>query len=501
MPHSTKTRQTKKSTGKTRKTRTTVKRTVKAKGSTASPKTKQKANKKPITARSIVNYSVAQRWLYEHIDYERMRIVPYNSRTFSLERMRKLLSALDNPHQQLRCVQVAGTKGKGSTCAMLSSMLRECGYTVGVFSSPHLIDLAERISIDGQIISHGDLTDVFRLIASKERLVGTTPPSFFELLTAAALYYFADQAVDIALLETGLGGRLDSTTVVTPLVTGMAHISLDHTNVLGNSLTQIAREKAGIFKKGVPAVSVEQDPAVAEVLSQVAEEVDAPLTFTQREIDFSYRFEASRELGPHTRVCLATKTSRWDHLAVPLDGEHQAHNCGLALAMLDCLKAHEFQVPEEQVISGLAKTTIPGRMEKVWDQPRVIIDGAHNAASITALIRALGAHIPYDSLVMIFGCGQDKDTDGMLQQIALGADKVIFTRAKANRRAHEPDDLMNRFNQMCGKMAQAGSSLTDALQLAERAVSREDLIIITGSFYLAGEARKHFLNKKKKLAY
>ncbi|MCX5661032.1 MAG: bifunctional folylpolyglutamate synthase/dihydrofolate synthase [Planctomycetota bacterium] len=449
-------------------------------------------------AQGITNYATALKWLYNHVDYERLRLVSYNTRTFSLDRMRKLLSLLGNPHEELRCVHIAGTKGKGSTCAMLAHTLQSCGMTVGLFTSPHLVDLRERIVINGQMISHAELIEMLKSIAALEDKFGDNPPTFFEILTAVALRYYADQAVDIVILETGMGGRLDSTNVITPLVSGITHISLDHMNILGKDLASIAREKAGIFKKGVAAVSVEQDPAVARVLEEVATASNAPLEFTGKQIDFSYRFEANRELGPHTRVCLTTPTSRWEHLPVPLKGEHQAHNCGLALAILDKLKAHGFVIPEDKVIAGLAGTTLHGRMEQVWNEPRVIIDGAHNAHSITALIRALGAHIQYDSLVLIFGCGQDKDVLGMLKQLALGADKIIFTRAKANPRAVEPEELMSKFNDVSGKMAQVANGLEDALQLANRAVSREDLIVITGSFYLAGEAKKHFAEQAAK---
>ncbi|MFA9477266.1 folylpolyglutamate synthase/dihydrofolate synthase family protein [Phycisphaerales bacterium AB-hyl4] len=449
-------------------------------------------------AASITNYTTALRWLYEHVDHERLRIVRYNERTFNLSRMRKLLELIGNPHEQLRCVQVAGTKGKGSTCSMLARMLQEAGYGVGLYTSPHLVDLRERITVNGQMIAYNDAAEAFKLIASVEDKFGEEPPTFFEIMTAAALKHFADQAVDVAVLETGLGGRLDCTTVVDPLVTGITRISLDHTNILGNKLEEIAREKAGIFKKDVPAVSVEQTPEVEAVLREVAEEVGTTVEFTGNEIDFSYRFEANRELGPHTRVCVTTSTSKFEHLPVPLRGEHQAHNCGLALAMLDKLKGHEFSLPEEKIIVGLASTELHGRMEQVWTEPRIIIDGAHNAASITALIRALGAHISYDSLVMIFGCGQDKDVEGMLQQIALGADKVIFTRAKSNPRAVEPGELMTKFNEVSGKMAQTAPNLPDAIRLAARAVSREDLIVICGSFYIAGEARKYCLDAQSK---
>ena len=452
----------------------------------------QAAGSSAATHDGITNYTTALKWLHNHTDHEKLRIVRYNDKTFSLDRMRKLLTLLGNPHEQLKCVQVAGTKGKGSTCAMLASMLQACGYTVGLYSSPHLIDVRERITINGSLISYNDFAEVMKTVAAKVSNLKNDAPTFFEILTAAALRYFADQAVDIVVLECGLGGRLDATTAVTPLVVGLTHISMDHTNILGKDLASIAREKAGTLKKGIPAISVEQEPGVMRVFEGVATETGTTLEYTGKQIDFSYRFEVNRELGPHTRVCLTTPTSRFEHLAVPLRGEHQAHNCGLALAILDKLKGHGFVLPEEQVVKGLAATQIDGRMHQIWTEPRVICDGAHNGASIQALIRALGAHVAYDSLVLIFGCGQDKDVNGMLKQIALGADKVIFTKARSNPRACEPEDLMHRFNELSGKMAQCAPTLEDALRLAGRAVSREDLIVITGSFYLAGEAIKYF---------
>lgn len=464
------------------------------------PTTKTKQSSRPggrqpkSGAASITNYTTALKWLYGHVDNERLRLVKYDDSSFSLDRMRQLLKLLGNPQDGLKCVHVAGTKGKGSTCAMIASMLQGCGYTVGSFSSPHLIDLRERIVINGDMIAYNECADIFREIAKVEDKLKDGPPTFFEIMTAAALKYYADQAVDIVVLETGLGGRLDCTNVVEPLVTAITAISMDHTHLLGNTLEAIAKEKAGIFKPGVPALTLKQEDRAGEALAQAAAEVGTILETTGNEIDFSYRFEANRELGPHCRVCVNTDTSKFEHLPVPLKGEHQAHNCALALAVLDKLKAHGFHFEEQALIRGLAATTLPGRMEFVHDKPRVLIDGAHNAASIGALIKSLGAHVQYDSLVMVFGCAQDKDVKGMLEQVALGADKIIFTRAKGNPRAVETNDLLKRFAEVSGKMAQTADNLPDALKLASRAVSREDLIVVTGSFYLAGEARKFFLD-------
>lgn len=414
----------------------------------------------------------------------------YNSQNFDLDRMRNLLKRLGNPHEQFKSVHVAGTKGKGSTCAMTASMLQACGYKVGLYTSPHLIDIRERIQVNGEMIPQADFA---RLVKQIEPLMARIKPmpTFFDVLTAIAFAWFAEQKIDIAVVETGLGGRLDSTNVLKPEVTAITNISKDHMQQLGHTLPKIAEEKAGIFKPGVPAISVLQESAVEHVLKATAEKVGAPFDVTGKSIEFSYRFESSRMLGPHNRICLTTANSRYEHLAVPLLGEHQAVNCGLALSILDKLKARGMNITEARAMEGLAKTVIPGRMEIVSQVPRVIVDGAHNAASLDAMMRAIGQHIPYDSMVVIFGCCGDKDIPGMLERITSGADKVIFTKVDSVRTA-DPEELAARYVELYGKMAQVASSLKEALEIANRAVTKEDLICITGSFYLVGEAKRLF---------
>ena len=219
------------------------------------------------------------------------------------------------------------------------------------------------------------------------------------------------------------------------------------------------------------------------------------MRFTGEDIDFSYRVESSRQEGCHTRVCLTTPDSRFEHLVVPVLGEHQALNCGLALALLDQLKKQGLDIDDEKAIKGLASVYLPGRMELIREDPRVLVDGAHNAASIRALIRGVGQHIPYDSMVMVFGCAADKDIRGMMEQIATGADKVIFTRA-SNVRSADPKELADIYTELSdGRVAQTTENLTEAMNIANSAVSREDLICICGSFYLVGEA-KMMLQKK-----
>ena len=437
----------------------------------------------------------ALRFLDTLTDFERLRIVRYNTQNFDLERMRTLLRRLGNPHRLFKSVHIAGTKGKGSTCAMLASMLQACGYKVGLYTSPHLVDIRERFQINGQMIpssEFGRLARQVEIVANRMK----PGPTYFDVLTAIGFKYFAEQKVDIAVVETGLGGRLDSTNVVTPEVTAITSISKDHMQQLGNTLGKIAAEKAGIFKPGVPAISVTQDPEAEAVLLQVAQKVGTTLDITGKTIEFSYRFESSRMQGPHNRICLSTPNSRFEHLAVPLIGEHQAINCGLALSVLDRLKLRGFNITDAKAREGLAKTSMPGRMEMIAQNPRVLVDGAHNAASLDAMMKAIGQHIPYDSMVVIFGCCADKDVPGMLERITSGADKVIFTKVD-NIRTADPEELAARYVELYGKMAQVAATLEEAMGIANRAVTREDLICITGSFYLVGEAKKYFAQQQK----
>ena len=443
-------------------------------------------------------YREALTFLTSATDYERMARVGYNHSTFDLSRMERLLAGVGDPHKELRCVHIAGTKGKGSTATMLARMLESCGYRVGLYTSPHLMDVRERISINGTLVPEAAMTDCLAKLAPVvTKKMADDRVTFFELMTAVAFLYFSREKIDIAVVETGLGGRLDSTNVITPDVCAMTSISSDHTRQLGNSLGKIAEEKAGIFKSGVPVVSAPQDQEVRDVLRRAAMTTEAPLKFTS-DLEFSSRFESSRATGPHSRVCLTTNRSRFEHLRVPLLGEHQAINCGVALGVLDALKMAGMEIDDELAAKGLADTTLPGRMETICNDPRILVDGAHNSASVDALMRAIGQNIPYDSMVVIFGCAADKDISGMLSRIAMGADKVIFTAARGVRSA-DPVDLYAEYEQTAGKMAQLADNAEEALSIATRAVSREDLVCVTGSFYLVAEVRKVVLQAKGRI--
>ena len=453
-----------------------------------------------VRRRRFESYATALRYLDDRPNVERTRPARVDPDAFKLDRMKAIAAALGDPQRDVRVVHVAGSKGKGSTVEMLAASLAACGYATGVFTSPHLMDVRERIRLNDRLI---DEADFVRLLGKAVGAANAVEPkqgaaTFFELITAVALLYFREQAVDLAVMEVGLGGRLDCTNIVEPEVCAITQLQLEHIEILGATLGEIAREKAGIIKPGVTCITVPQAPEAMEVLRAEAEARAAPLVVLGEDVVYSCRFEASPELGPHARVCLTSARSSYEHMPVPLKGEHQAPNCGLALAVLDKLSDRGFVTPEVRVAEGMARTLSNGRLEQVWDSPRVLIDGAHNAESVQAFVRAIGAHIRYDSMIAIFGCAADKDVDAMLMRIAIGADKIIFTKATGNPRAMDPEELKRRFETINPKMTQVCATLKDAINTAYKGVGRDDLICITGSFYLAGEAKRLLTEAKAK---
>lgn len=450
---------------------------------------KKRPTSKPVTIR---NFRGALSFLNSKTNYEKMLRVGYNATNFNLARMNRILNAIGNPQKQLKCVHIAGTKGKGSTAHMVAAMLRHAGFKTGLYTSPHFVSLTERISIDDSNVSEAEFARLLNGIAPVVTKLEKEGPTFFEIVTAAAFKYFAQNEVDFAVIETGLGGRLDSTNVIKPEVCGMTSISFDHMAQLGRTIESIAEEKAGIFKPNITVISSPQPPAAKRVLRDTAEKVGCGLRFLGDELEFSYRFECSRAAGPHNRVCLATPTTRFDHIQVPLLGEHQALNCGIALGIVDALRERGFEINLQSAIDGLAQVHVQGRLETIRTLPRTVVDAAHNAASIIALMRAIGQNITYDSMVVIFGCSSDKDIEGMLSQLQLGADKIIFTSTGTPRSA-DPHELLARFQEKSQKMAQAEPDLRKAYETATHCVTREDLICITGSVHLVGRAKQELV--------
>lgn len=440
---------------------------------------------------TFATFDDALTYLYERVDLERARPTSATRHQYKLDRMRAILEALDNPHAGVRHVHIGGTKGKGSTCEMLATCLESCGYTVGLYTSPHLVSVRERVRLNRRFIDEADFTRLMQTCAKAAASVQKAhgDATFFELTTAMAFLHFAEQAVDIAVIEVGLGGLLDCTNVITPEVAAVTMIGLDHTQILGDTHEEIAVQKAGIFKPGVAALTYEQNPEVAAVLRRCAEAAGSPFHVLGRDIDFTFRAEGT-PTGLAMRCSLTSERNTYEHITAPLRGEHQAWNCGLALAILDQLCARGFNCPVSKVTRGMELVRLPGRFELAPGPVRLLLDGAHNTESMSALVKSISQNLRYDSLVVVFGCAADKDAGAMLRCLAMGADKVICTRAAGNARAADPHDLARAYHEITGRTAQHTRTLAEALDLATRAAGRDDLVCVTGSFYLVGEAKK-----------
>lgn len=406
----------------------------------------------------IHQYADALHFLNAFTDYERMAS-RYAPADYDLGRMRRLLGALGNPERAFLSLHIAGTKGKGSTAHLTEALLREAGYKTGLYTSPHLIDLRERIRLDGKPVAEGDFT---RLLAAMEPHLRRLKPTYFEIMTAAAFLLFADQGVDYAVVEVGLGGRLDATNVILPAACAITTIDYDHMDKLGHTLTAIAGEKAGIIKPGVPVVSSPQPAAARKVLRARAQPIFP-------------RFRVLSRRGFVLKFRVEGRTYE-----LPVLGDHQAANAATALALV----AHSgANVNFETARRAFRKVRLPGRVEQMGPRPGVIVDAAHNPVSARALVAALKS-VPRRRTVMVFGASADKDYAGMLKTLLPCADLTIFTKA-ASPRAAAPSDLMRHAK---GRAAVAVGSVARALALARKSVGPRDAIVVTGSFYVAGEA-------------
>lgn len=448
------------------------------------------------------DYQESLNYLYGRLNYERLGM-PRSSAELRLGRVRKLLRCLGDPHDGLRIIHVAGTKGKGSTSAMLAAACSAAGVRTGLFCSPHLHRLEERFTVDGR---HASPDELVALTAAVKPAVaeidaetaarGGRGPTFFEITTAMGLLHFALRKTGAVVLEVGMGGRLDSTNVVHPWLSVITSISFDHTKQLGNTLAAIAREKAGIIKRGRPVVSgVTADDARA-VIRRTARERRAPLR--EVDIDFTSLYTPPEQpLARPTAGQVAVKTWRtdWGTLDVPLLGAHQAANTALALAVLDALAELGMAIPRDAVLRGFANLRWPARVEVLGERPWLVIDGAHNVASAEALADTLRTCFPPAPRTLVFGTTRDKDLRGQLRALLPAFDTLITTRYVENPRSVSPAEVAEVIRALDGRAALVSTDPAEALALARRETPPEGLICVTGSLFLAAEARAIVLSR------
>ncbi|HEX4343368.1 MAG TPA: folylpolyglutamate synthase/dihydrofolate synthase family protein [Verrucomicrobiae bacterium] len=378
---------------------------------------------------------------------------------FGLENTRKLAGLVGNPQDKLRFIHVAGTNGKGSTCALLESIYRAAGLRVGLFTSPHLVSFRERIQVNRQLISEGE---VVRLVEQMRDLFdefsSDQPPTFFEAITVMALRHFADHGCDLVIWETGLGGRLDATNIVTPLASVITNIGLDHQQWLGDTLEKIAAEKAGIIKPNIPVLTAAKEPSALAVIEQIAREKNAPLTKVEK----------------FTGVP-----------SVSLLGDHQKLNAAVAIATVEVLQK-QIPIKPEAIQKGLATAHWPGRLQLLARPTgqKILLDGAHNVDGAKTLVTALKQLFPAQKPTLILGMLQDKDWLNMCEILLPVADKVLFVPVQSERTSapHELAETCRRV--YSGAQIMEHTSLAAALE----AVANEPLVVIAGSLYLVGEA-------------
>lgn len=406
-----------------------------------------------------------------------------------LGRIKKLLSSIGQPQRAYPSVHVAGTNGKGSTSAMLSAVLTEAGYSVGLYTSPHLVRFNERIRVNGKDISDRDMA---RIAARLKKAAGGLELSFFEFTTALAFEYFKEKGIDAAVIETGMGGRLDATNVLTPRLSIITNIDLDHMEFLGAGLGRIAREKAGIIKRAVPVVTAENKPEALAVIKKTARKKGAPLFCLGT--DFSFKARTDKQGLPFFDY----RGTRADFpaLTLGLRGPHQLKNGSCALAAIELLQEAGFKIRNSAVRRGLKKAVWPARFEVISKRPLVIIDSAHNPAGAATLKAALGG-IQYKRLILVFGIMKDKDIDGFARAVIPLADFIILT-APRTERAMSPDGLFRRLKTP-GRPVLVCKNVKAALKAALFEAGTDDAVCVTGSIFTAGEAKTALGGRKAPL--
>ena len=452
-----------------------------------------------------MDYEAALAYIEAFIDYERSPDFSRQARLYNLNRISLLLKLLGNPHDRLQVIHIAGSKGKGSTAALVASVLTHAGYKTGLFTSPHLITPRERCRIDGDLISEADVAFYIEKIKPAIETVSASEfgrVSFFEIYTALAFSYFADKATDFAVIEVGLGGRLDATNVVTPVATVITPIGLEHTAILGETYAEIAAEKAEIIKKDCPLALAPQHPEARAVFEKVANERKALIVAAKtHDVGRDHRVSTSQLVQNADGIPIAqqfdveTDFESYPQLTMPLLGHHQFVNATTAIAAIACLKQKGYTIPKNSIYAGFKNVQWHGRIQRIMSSPLVVVDGAHSPVSMEALCLTLRESFRYTQTIFIVSLMKDKNLNAIGDIISKTADAVIATQVSENPRVMTAKAIQDAWSGTCEKITIC-SNPEKAITRALASASPTDLICITGSLYLVGQALE-FLNENK----
>ncbi|HEX9069575.1 MAG TPA: folylpolyglutamate synthase/dihydrofolate synthase family protein [Ktedonobacterales bacterium] len=452
---------------------------------------------------SALTYAEALAWLYSFSDFERTGAFDRSgdrNREDNLARMRALLAPLSEPQRAYGVTHIAGTKGKGSTSAMLAGILRAAGARVGLYTQPDLHTFRERIQVDGAPISEGEVARLVPLVRSAAEQVDPAlgPLITYEVSTALAFLAFREARVAHSVIEVGLGGRLDATNVVQPLATAITSISYDHMAVLGNTLAEIAGQKAGIIKPLVPVITSVREPEALDVITQIAHERRAPLVRVgpAGEPDCDVIWRAGEGTSEWQVGSISTALRDYRSVRLAMLGTHQIENAAVAVALAESLTevlaARGIALDEAAIREGMATVRWPARLQVVAREPWIIVDGAHNAASFARLFEALRRHFTFERLVLVMGTMTDKDITGIVREVAQGAPALVVATAARSPRALPPADMGALLRQSVPQAEIVVAADADAaLALAVAQAGPRDLICVAGSLYLAGEALRY----------
>ena len=444
----------------------------------------------------FTTYKQAEEFLLQTIDYEKLTQYKYDTSTFDLKRMEEMMCSVGDPHTKRKTIHITGTKGKGSTAIIVSSILSRLGLKTGLFTSPHLTYLGERMKVNDKTISQETFVQLMNMLKPYiDKITAETPilmPTFFEIVTAIAFLYFEREKTDLSVLEVGMGGRLDSTNIILPEVSVITPVGYDHTDRLGKTLDKIAFEKAGIIKEGIPVISSIQEPDALAVISKTCNEKRSLLYLVGQDI-LIYDIKVAQRNGIYGTECvIETWRNRYKNIFLPLVGRHQVENCAAAIGSLEVLAGKGIiKVDNELIVNALADIRCPARIEVISEEPLTIVDTAHTVASMKILRESIKESFSFRKLVLVIGLSSDKDIEGVLKEIVSISNDLIFTRT-GNPREADPEQMAVIAKRFSQNNLMVIEDIDEAMEEAKEIANADDLICITGSFFLAGKVKELF---------